>query len=398
MYALYNKDGLLATFDIVGTGNMEKIDNVSIVDRLPFWITDIASWLSSRSAAKHRKYVKRILKEYNAENFSGFIGLTNCLSMQDTLWVKSVDSRLTWSDVNLFNNEFSEVMTHLAFDGTGLYGKQMTTTSPELTTDGAYDKCWVKESNGIYLLKTGSTGARNAGLEPFGECMASQFYNAFCSDAVPYDISLYHNKVVTKCKSFATEYAGYKPISLYMNGPISSPAMLEDLVIKLCGESDSFKRMIIADSVMLNSDRHFGNFGFLVDNQSYGVIKFSPIFDFNMALVPYAEDMDFADFDKYIDERGPVLNGSYVELAQCFLDNKAKRDLKDLKDLQLTLPEWCFDESMKYHFTQQRVYYMNMIKNVMIDRILGQERDFLFVQSGAIPVEPESKSIRRFFN
>ena len=32
---------------------------------------------------------------------------------------------------------------------------KFSTTSPELTTDGAFDKCWVKEDD-IYLIKAGS--------------------------------------------------------------------------------------------------------------------------------------------------------------------------------------------------------------------------------------------------
>lgn len=62
----------------------------------------------------------------------------------------------------------------IAFEG-GLYGKEFTTTSPEFGTSGSFAKCWVKEDDGIYLLKRGSEGARNAGLEPYSG-------NVFISD------------------------------------------------------------------------------------------------------------------------------------------------------------------------------------------------------------------------
>ena len=60
------------------------------------------------------------------------------------------------------------------FEGLGLYGVQMSSTSPELTTDGSFRKCWKKEDGVIYLYKRGISGAYNAGLEPYCEALASE--------------------------------------------------------------------------------------------------------------------------------------------------------------------------------------------------------------------------------
>ena len=49
-------------------------------------------------------------------------------------------------------NQFDETIAKIAFEG-GLYGKEFTTTSPEFGTSGSFAKCWVKEDDGIYLLK-----------------------------------------------------------------------------------------------------------------------------------------------------------------------------------------------------------------------------------------------------
>lgn len=134
---------------------------------------------------------------------SGFIALTHCLSLTDTLWVKSDHEDVSWDKVNLYENKFDEVISKLSFDaqaadcgvldnfllckrreaayGNGLFSIQMSTTSPELTTDGAYDKCWLNEDDGIHLIKTGSDGARNTGLEPYGEVLASQVFEKVCN-------------------------------------------------------------------------------------------------------------------------------------------------------------------------------------------------------------------------
>ena len=76
--------------------------------------------------------------------------------MTDTLWVKSEREEVSWSQVNLYENKFDEDTSKYSFDGNRQINKEMTTTSPELTTDGAYDKCWLNREDGIHLIKTGS--------------------------------------------------------------------------------------------------------------------------------------------------------------------------------------------------------------------------------------------------
>ena len=271
-------------------------------------------------------------------------------------------------------------MTHLAFDGTGLYGLQIRTTSPELTTDGNYDKCWIKRGDDTILLKCGSEGARNAGLEPYCEYLSSQFYTKFCKNAVSYGIETYREKVVSSCKSFVNEEYGYKPISLWLDKNTDLSAILKTIE-KNNGDMDQFRRMVVADCIMVNSDRHFGNFGFLVNNKDYQIKELVPIFDYNMALSPYAEfDIDFPIYSEYIKERGPVFGGTYEELGKLFLTSEMKSDLIALKDLELTLPDWCY-EKHKYQWTNQRTEYINNIKNTMIDRLLGINKCFIFEKS-----------------
>ncbi len=172
-YTLINKETPLCDFIIEGEGELELCKIVKEYKNLPFWCEDIDSWAANRSSAKHRTHVNRILEMCCGKTKSGFIALTHCLSLTDTLWVKSSNENVSWQDVNLYENNFDEVISKLSFDGNGLFGIQMSTTSPELTTDGAYDKCWLNENDGIHLIKTGSEGARNTGLEPYGEVLAS---------------------------------------------------------------------------------------------------------------------------------------------------------------------------------------------------------------------------------
>lgn len=147
-YTLINKETPLCDFVIEGEGELELCKIVKEYNALPFWCEDIDSWAANRSSAKHRTHVNKILEMCGGKTKSGFIALTHCLSLTDTLWVKSDKENVSWHNVNLYENNFDEVISKLSFDGNGLFGIQMSTTSPELTTDGAYDKCWLNEKDG----------------------------------------------------------------------------------------------------------------------------------------------------------------------------------------------------------------------------------------------------------
>ena len=365
-YTLINKETPLCDFIIEGQGELEICKITREHQPLPFWCQDIDSWTANRSSAKHRAHVEKILEMCGGKTKSGFIALTHCLSLTDTLWVKSDRESVTWKDVNLYENNFDEVVSKLSFDGNGLFGIQMSTTSPELTTDGAYDKCWLNEKDGIHLIKTGSEGARNTGLEPYGEVLASQVFEKLCK-SVKYSLRKYDGHIVSDCKIFTSQEFGYRPISMFYKDKLTLPKLLE--IYRDFGCEDDFRRMVVADCITLNCDRHFGNFGFMVNNDTFERTVLNPCFDFNMAFVPFAEEgFDFGrpelDFDQYLSRRGPVIGSDYVAPAKAILTPQIKKCVEEIRETQLKVP--CDQK-----FTEHRLSQMNMIKNVQCDRILG---------------------------
>ena len=51
------------------------------------------------------------------------------------------------------------------------------------------------------------------------------------------------------------------------------------------GSGDAFRRMCILDALILNTDRHSGNFGVLYQNDTMQVQKMAPVFDNNQSLL-----------------------------------------------------------------------------------------------------------------
>ena len=378
IYTLINKETPLCDFIIEGEGELELCKIIKEYAPLPFWCTPLSAWVDNRSSAKHRQHVNKILEMCGGKTKSGFIALTHCLSLTDTLWVKSNKENVTWQKLNLYENKFDEVISKLSFDGNGLFGIQMSTTSPELTTDGAYDKCWLNEKDGIHLIKTGSDGARNTGLEPYGEVLASQVFEKICKSSVKYCLRKYDGKVVSDCKMFTSVDYGYKPVSIFIKPGIKYGLGETLEIYKEFNSEDAFRRMIVADCITLNQDRHFGNFGFLVNNQTFERTVLNPCFDFNMSFIPFAEEgFDYGtdkdgkklDFDEYLINRPPVIGSDYVAPARAILTPEIKKCVEEIRETKLHI-------ECDQKFPESRLALINHIKDVQCERILGFDREW----------------------
>ncbi len=99
----------------------------------------------------------------------------------------------------------------MAYTGYGSSDRAFT-TSPELTTDGMLPKAWRNINGGIYLYKGGSTGAANAGNEPYAEFYAAQLANAMGINAVSYDLDRWKGILASTCKLFTDINTAYVPM------------------------------------------------------------------------------------------------------------------------------------------------------------------------------------------
>ena len=150
----------------------------------------ILKWLKSRVIPKNRTFVDQILKTLGLSHndTQGIIDVCKGLSLNDSYWIVPQDFEGSFEQYNLYDNRFSEMLALVAYTGAG-QTKQAFTTSPELTTNGMLPKAWrFIEGDGIYLYKGGTSGASNAGREPFCEYYASQIAETMGLNAVHYDL------------------------------------------------------------------------------------------------------------------------------------------------------------------------------------------------------------------
>ena len=343
-YILFNKNEPLIEFVLKeNIADYTCIESHRFKENLPIWLNDINAFIEERNYAKHKEHLKKWLKEWGIDNKKGFLESTKALGLNDCLWVKAEDSNLTWEDVSLYTNEFNDIVEKTAF-GTGLKGLQLSSTSPEITASGSFEKCWKKEGGEIYIYKKGSSGFANAGLEPYSEYYASQIAKYFDKRAVKYDLQNYKGSLVSKCRIFTSDKFGLVPFYKYFpNEHIDMQKAFD--YSKQKGFEDEFRNMIVFDSIIMNPDRHTGNFGFLIDNNTLEIVGFSPLYDYNYSLLCRCMDDDLADLDKYLETQGHKLGGDYLTPAKALLTNDILHKLEDLKNFsfnrlgKINLPE-----------------------------------------------------------
>ncbi len=326
-FSLENKglEGLVA--DIKWINNDKK-------DLLPLdmQIDDkgIIRWLERRVIPKNRQFVDEILKvlDLSANDTKGIIDVCKGLSLNDSYWIVPNGFEGSFSQFNLFENHFSEILSLVAYTGVSQSDRNFS-TSPEFTTNGVLPKAWRLKKNGIFLYKGGTSGAANAGNEPYSEYYACQIAKKMGLNAVQYNLENWKGILASTCKLFTDVNTSYIPIGrIIRSGGL--PACLE--YYSELGEDslDELKSMLVFDAVVFNEDRHFGNFGVLRDNKTGKVISPAPVFDNGLSLFNYAMSDDISNLEEYSKTRISAYN---IDFDQIFLSVAGKKQIAQLRKL-----------------------------------------------------------------
>ena len=257
----------------------------------------LISFIKSRIIPKNRAFVQNILQSVglNINDTKGIIDISKGLSLIDSYWIVQ-DTSLKFEDYNLFDNDFSEVLSLIAFTGHSSKIKDLI-TSPEFTTNGALPKAWRRINGHVYLYKGGTDPIyANTGNEPYSEYYASELATQMGISHVDYELEKWKGMLASVCELFTNKNTSYIQIGdLVQTGGIDAVYKY----LKGQGLEEKFADMIIFDSLIFNTDRHFGNFGLLRDNITGKIIDFVPIFDNGEGLLSKAMPDIFDDVQKF---------------------------------------------------------------------------------------------------
>lgn len=275
---------VISNVEILDSTLIPKSINVNNIDK------SLTNFIKHRKVPSNRAFVNDILKTLNAvdsdDNFMAYVDISLALSLNDSFWIVPSDKDYKWKDYNLYDNKFDEALSLVAFSG-GSHKISGITSSPEYTTNGMLKKCWHRDDGQIYLYKGSTENSYNSnGIEAYSEYYMAQIAEMMGFDFVPYDLREFHGQIVSVCPIFTNENEGYIPIHHLLSNDFdkdnSEKLALE--ISKIYGKS-AFEDLMLFDALICNTDRHLGNFGMIIDNNTNEILRPAPIFDNGNSII-----------------------------------------------------------------------------------------------------------------
>ena len=294
----------------------------------------LSRWIRHRTIPKNRAYVHALLAKcgLNLNRPMSIIAVCKGLSLNDSYWIVEEGFEGSFDKYNLYENRFSQILGLVAFTGYGSSNRTSLESSPEFTTNGMLPKCWRRVNGKVLLYKGGTSGASNTGNEPYSEYYAAQVAQAMGIDAIGYGLSKWKGVLCSTCELFTSKDYAYMPIGhIVTEGGF---AAVFDYYQQL-GEAfvQAFRDMLVFDAVVCNTDRHFGNFGLMIDNATNTIARPAPLFDhgnslFNFAGKEYLQNAEL--LQQYVDTLAPCTYGDFIETAGKYMNGKNHDQLRRL--------------------------------------------------------------------
>ena len=315
----------------------------------------LKKWLEKRTIPRNRAYVSNFLAclGLNEKDTKGIIDICQGLSLNDCYWIVKENCKDKFADKNLYTNSFNTNIASIAFTGYGSYTRSSFRSSPEFTTNGMLAKSWRRIKGKVLLYKSGTEGFANSGLEPYSEYYASQVAKTMELHYVEYGLSKWKDKLCSTCELFTSLDKSFIPIGrLVKTGGIEAVRSYYQSL----GENfyQEFIDMLVFDAVILNEDRHFGNFGLLIDNQTNKIVAPAPIFDNGLSLLCYAMEDDFKNINNYIETRQPASYQDFIAYVKPLMNSRQKEKVRKLLDFH-------FKNQSKYRLSKNRLKQLEIV-------------------------------------
>lgn len=305
---------------------------------------DLLGWIKRRKAPKNRQFVEKITAAIEeADNPLKYVDVSHALSLNDAFWITNDLTNDQWQDFNLYHHSFDEVLAYVAFTG---YSDRVSgvRTTPELTSNGMLKKSWSNRPNGIYLLKGDDFAQyQNHSSQAVNEYYACQVAEVMGNKYVPYDLEIFHHKnrkkeLICLCPLFTSEDVGYVTAYDFLRSRDLDVEHLDLESLEVQKEmgaifgQEQYGDMMLFDTLIGNKDRHLGNFGVLVNNNTGEVLGMAPLFDNGYSLLYGAavQDLQSMYFEEYI----KTIQCKYLSLdlqAQFFVRQRHVAALKKLQ-------------------------------------------------------------------
>lgn len=328
----------------------------------------ITKWLKSRTIPKNRAYVHNFLSKcnLNLNRPMNIIKVSKGLSLNDCYWVVEEGFSGTFEKYNLYDNRFSRVLALIAFTGYGSSVRSSLASCPEFTTNGMLPKCWRRVAGEIKLYKGGTSGASNTGNEPYCEYYAAQIAKELGISAIDYGLSKWKGALCSTCVLFTSKEYAFLPVGkVVTSGGMEAVASYYEKMG--AAYAKALADMLVLDAIICNTDRHFGNFGFLVDNRTNEIVAPAPLFDHGNSLFNFAGKDDLASdaaLTAYAQTLMPCVYDDFIGTAKAVLTPEHREGLRHLVNFR-------FRRHSRYNLPEERLVLLEKQVQKRARELLG---------------------------
>ncbi len=300
----------------------------------------VKAWVKRRNIPKSRAFADTFLARngLSANRPLGILALSRGLSLDDCYWVAEEGDESTFAQVNLYDNRISRLLAQVAFTGFGSSVRSSFVSSPEFTTNGMLPKCWRRIDGRIYLYKGGTSGFANAGFEPFSEYYAADVAAAMGVDAIDYGIHRWKGVLCSSCELFTSKSRSFVPAASIV-GAGGWQAVVSEYDAMGGRFKEALSDMVAFDALICNTDKHLGNFGFMVDSATNEIAAPAPLFDHGNALFYQAFGNDWEGDDAlaaYAEAQKPCLYGDFFGTAAQLMTPATRAKVRKALDFRFT--------------------------------------------------------------
>lgn len=269
-----------------------------------FSAASLGAWITARGIPLSRPGLSPVLASLSLATPEELQVSSLGLSLSDHYWFRPVDAPdIDWAEVNFFENPFSPrlgeaLAPHDPDSGSAALHRieedgLLVTSSPDAALNGNLPKRWEIATDGTRLLvKSGK--AANMHQEPFNEVVATALCRRLFDDGdfVPYRLQPNgYPAHVSTCPCMVDTSHELVIAGDVMRSHKADPAASRfENYIAACaahgldGIRGQLARMLVVDHIFANFDRHWGNFGVIVETDTRRWVAAAPIYDTGESL------------------------------------------------------------------------------------------------------------------
>ncbi|MDO5853163.1 MAG: hypothetical protein Q4Q62_03730 [Thermoplasmata archaeon] len=246
---------------------------------------ELEVWWDERRIPDSREGIGSLLERAGFGSPEEMTEASMGLCVSDCHWIRPAGSRLGWDDVCPHRVPFPGDLGDMIMDER-LSGRPGM-PSPDCATDGALRKRWTLRGRPV-LVKAGRWPLMQ---EPLCEAVASLAMDALGIPHTGYDLEFTNGMPASVCPAFTDGTTELVTAGRLVSGrgdcrPVpTAQKFLDACSVEGLDVSGHLERMAVVDFLMMNTDRHSGNYGLLRDSESGEWLGPAPVYDTGTSLM-----------------------------------------------------------------------------------------------------------------